>query len=262
MPDIEKRREFEEQLTRGLSRIMASARARLVTAVYREGFTLGQLANIPPDVLDEFRQELERLFKDRLDDVFVEAAQVYAGQLAYGVDEDELQREAQAWADSYAPTLAQQMTTTTHTRIRDIVRRSPDVPISRRDLLLLLIGSAVTVAGTEIVATTRAPFNINRAIATAVTEVTNAISKGEAAVNDKLTRNGVNITPIWYTEKDERVCIICRPRHGKAQGDGWQLPPPAHIQCRCELGYRHEKDGFVVVVFKDEAIARRFRGKL
>jgi hypothetical protein len=260
MPDIENRREFEEQLTRGLTRVWQTARQRLVASVYREGYTLGQLAAIPPDVLAEMQTDLTRLFTDRLDDVFVEAAQAYAGQLAYGIDEAELQQTAQEWARNYAPLLAAQMTTTTRAYLTDIARRAPDVPVNQRNLLLVLIGAGITVAG--VAYRFRAPFNAQRAVSTAVTEVTNAISAGERAVNDKLQMDGVRTLPIWYTEKDEKVCPVCRPRHGKAQGDGWTKEPPAHPECRCELGYRLEKDGIVTVVFRDEAIARRFRGKL
>jgi hypothetical protein len=201
--------------------------------------------------------DLERLFRNRLDDVFVEAAQSYAGQLAYGIDEAELQRTAQEWANQYAPLLAQQMTTTTRAYLTDIARRAPDVPVNQRNLLLVLVGTAITVAGVSYAF--RAPFNTNRAVQTAVTEVTNAISAGERAVNDRLQADGVRITAIWYTEQDERVCPVCRPRHGRAYGTNWTNPPPAHPVCRCELGYRLEKDGQVTVVFRDEAIAEEWR---
>lgn len=244
MPDLERRRVFEDQLTTGLSRVMSLARQRLVTAVYREGFTVGQLANIPPDVLEEMRQELERLFKDRLDDVFVEAAQAYAGQLAYSIDEAVLRETAQRWSDQYAPLLASQIVTTTRVRISDIVRRSPDVPITRRNLLGLLILA----------------LGITRATMIAITEVTNAISKGEEAVNQDLQRNNVSVTTIWYTQKDERVCPVCAPRHGRLQGSNWTFPPPAHPRCRCYTGYRVVSvDGTVTILFDDENVARRLQ---
>lgn len=257
MPDIENRREFEEQLTRGLTRVWQVARQRLVASVYREGYTLGQLAAIPPDVLAEMQTDLTRLFTDRLDDVFVEAAQAYAGQLAYGIDEAELQQTAQEWARNYAPLLAAQMTTTTRAYLTDIARRAPDVPVNERNLLLVLIGAGITVAG--VAYRFRAPFNTQRAVSTAVTEVTNAISAGERAVNEKLQMNGVRVEPVWYTQLDERVCPVCAPRHGRLQGDGWTKEPPAHPNCRCYVGYRLTNNGQTTIVFDDDVVVRELQ---
>jgi hypothetical protein len=253
MPDLDRRQEFEDQLARGLARIWQTARSRLVTAVYREGYTLGQLANIPPDVLVEMQTELERLFRDRLDDVFVNAAQAYAGQLAYGIDEAELQQAAVTWANEYAPLLAQQMTTTTRAYLTDIARRAPDVPVNQRNLLFLLIGASVSIAG--IAYQFRSPFNTGRAVSTAITEVTNAISAGERAVNDKLQTDGVRVDTLWYTQRDERVCPVCAPRHGTTQGTDWNTPPPAHPNCRCYLGYRLTNGTQVTILFDDNEIA-------
>jgi len=45
---------------------------------------------------------------------------------------------------------------------------------------------------------------------------------------------------IWWTERDGRVCEICRPLHRKPYSEWSNVAPagpPAHIRCRCWLEY-------------------------
>lgn len=62
-----------------------------------------------------------------------------------------------------------------------------------------------------------------------------------AAQAEEYTRNGITKW-MWITQKDERVCKVCRPLHGKVVriGDPFTtargqsiIKPPAHPNCRC-----------------------------
>jgi len=90
--------------------------------------------------------------------------------------------------------------------------------------------------------------------ATAVTNTTRAITAGqESAAGDVSRRLRVDYTTTWVTERDAKVCPICRPLDGKNAND-WDAVlatggvssdalayiqasggPPAHPNCRCRL---------------------------
>ncbi len=46
---------------------------------------------------------------------------------------------------------------------------------------------------------------------------------------------------IWITAADDRVCLICNPRHGKRWRKNWFMPRiPAHPNCRCQWELEYE----------------------
>jgi flagellar hook-basal body complex protein FliE len=90
---------------------------------------------------------------------------------------------------------------------------------------------------------------------TAATEVTKAAVGGTNGVRPVVEDRGYNLITRWRTEKDDRVCPVCRPLDGKVP-DLWEpvlrtlvAPggtraisqivanggPPAHPNCRCYL---------------------------
>lgn len=94
-----------------------------------------------------------------------------------------------------------------------------------------------------------------RDAATAATETTRAAVAGTNAVAPVVQAAGYNLVTRWNTERDDRVCPVCRPLHGKVP-DLWEpvlstlvAPggskaiasimanggPPAHPNCRCWL---------------------------
>lgn len=54
-------------------------------------------------------------------------------------------------------------------------------------------------------------------------------------------RGAPRIIRLWYTERDAKVCPICRPLHRQTR-EKWEPVspggPPAHFNCRCWLTYR------------------------
>ncbi len=81
-----------------------------------------------------------------------------------------------------------------------------------------------------------------RAEKIAATEVTRAITAGEAAAILLIAAlTGQTFRPIWHTERDALVCPVCFPLHGTGMeiyGAVSSAGPPAHPNCRCWLDYQ------------------------
>lgn len=89
---------------------------------------------------------------------------------------------------------------------------------------------------------------------TVVTNTTRGVTAAQQSAGDDIGRqSNVTMTLVWKTERDSKVCPICRPLDGKTV-DRWetvldanvvgadvkaaivgQLGPPAHPRCRCRL---------------------------
>lgn len=133
--------------------------------------------------------------------------------------------QAQRYAETMAGGLAGEITTQTAASVRGAVD-----------------GSTGEVVDNSKVASA---FGLKRIERIGVTETTRTISAGELAARDELQRIAENgIIGRWITERDAKVCPICRPLDGKAESI-WaqQFPdgPPAHPNCRCTILYEVDK---------------------
>lgn len=85
-------------------------------------------------------------------------------------------------------------------------------------------------------------FGAERAELIGVTETTAAHSAAERGVVDFYRRETDKVLLAhWITEKDERVCPICRPLDGQPEylwRHRFELGPPAHAHCRCYMDWR------------------------
>lgn len=81
-------------------------------------------------------------------------------------------------------------------------------------------------------------LNAGRAEGAGITETTGGLSAGQrGAGDDARTFNpGVTVTLYWRTEKDEKVCPVCKPLDGKSEAycESIGIGQPAHPRCRCE----------------------------
>ena len=240
MPELLDRRKFEAALSERLSSILAKARRNLVSAIYHEGFTQGELANIPYDVMRDLQDDLTRELQQQIPPVFMDTAREYAGLLSYSLDEAKLQELSQTWAATFIPTLVTGMLDTTQTELRRIASTAPQVPLDKR-MLIGLLGASVL-------------FGLARAVSVARTTATEVNSASEDAINEELRQSPtvVSIEEIFYTKNDERVCPTCSPLHEKILEDS-DKRPPLHPNCRCERKYRITySDGRVVIVRSSE----------
>lgn len=78
-------------------------------------------------------------------------------------------------------------------------------------------------------------FGESRAQTIAVTELTRFQMRGAAESAETLRSHGHDVVLVWVTDNDELVCPVCEPRHMREQGDGWESPEPAHVNCRCDI---------------------------
>jgi len=85
-------------------------------------------------------------------------------------------------------------------------------------------------------------FGAVRAEAIGVTETSRIFAMAQLTA----ARENEFVTHIlWETSRDERVCVICRPRQGSVVGketEGFRVAtdaivgfPPAHVRCRCAI---------------------------
>lgn len=88
------------------------------------------------------------------------------------------------------------------------------------------------------------PFEDYRALRIATTETTRMFALAEQTAAAELQNQypELEVTKTWYTNMDDRVCLICGPLEGEVVKademwqtvDGiWISMPPAHVNCRC-----------------------------
>jgi hypothetical protein len=157
---------------------------------------------------------------DRLTQVvrgpLVKAYRDAAAAMVAGLDvEFDIDANAGRWVDGYAPALANEVAGSTRAQMAE------------------LADDAAAVA---------ALFAMPRAEGIAITEVTRAVSAAElGVVSVAQAATGKRMIGIWQTERDARVCPVCRPLD-QTRPEVWQRTapsgPPAHPRCRCFLRYR------------------------
>lgn len=132
-------------------------------------------------------------------------------------------REGAAWSKSRAGIASYQYTETS----RDILlRRAAEAEEAGT---VLRPGDLIDVFGPD------------RDESAAITETTGAATAGgDAAISH---RGGITVQDLWITERDSKVCPICKPLHTKPRSDWARFfpsGPPAHPRCRCYIQYANE----------------------
>lgn len=166
------------------------------------------------------RQSVEPVLRD----IYLQQAQAQLGLTTIGVDWALVNQDAVNWARDYSFELVSHITDNNRVLLQNSIGSFFNEPMTIGDLQGRLEGA----------------FGPVRAEMISITEVTRAAVEGEQAVVDKLIADnpGIVAIDIWQTNRDDRVCPICGPRHNKKRGNGWVDNPPAHPRCRCWL--RHD----------------------
>jgi hypothetical protein len=220
MADIPNRTELERKLARELGKLNQAQMARLLEQLgdppRMENVTAQFWQEIGGELLNVITPFLQRLYLDS-------AAEFLAGQ-SIGVDWAIVNQQAVDWASRYSYQLVGGITTNTQAALQSAVSGYYQSGQSMGTLTNSLSSL----------------FGPVRAESIAVTEITRASAQGEIDIANQIMRDNPSIETIsiWQTNKDDRVCPICGPRQGKAQGDGWTDPPPGHPRCRCWLNHK------------------------
>ena len=243
MSELNDRLVMERDFAKRLSRLTARQRKEL-----------RDLLGTPPDVSritaadwqrweDERRKELTLILLA----VFLASVRQHVGEMLAGEPMDDatmvaVNREALAKAGALAAESASSAISTA----REIVTASAEV---------LATGTAADVESVLVSA-----LGPERDAVTAATATTAAQTAGTNAARIPVEAAGFQMTTRWVTEKDSKVCPLCRPLNGKVP-DLWGLVlenalapggtrardsvianggPPAHPNCRCYLETKAE----------------------
>jgi len=186
----------------------------------------GSIAAIPLSIWVDIEQEIETESAAALLLIMLAADEVTSGRIlrkgvpTTGVDAGTLAAYGRTAGDK-AQVLAQQ---TTRSKLDGLLQAEvgaaqPDKPSVDTQIKTL--------------------FKPDKAQDAAVTSTTDSISDGQLGSRDRVQRQqGIEVKLKWITEKDDRVCPICRPLHGTFEPVWSQTSfdgPPAHPRCRCHL---------------------------
>lgn len=169
-------------------------------------------------------QDFRRVLTPEMELINTQRVLELATEVGIPFDPAVINIEAAQWARRHGGELARGLTDTTRNLVREATATFVETPgMSKRDLTKLLVPA----------------FGDARAEMIAVTEVTNAYSQATNYYQERLRGEGLDLTRVWHTAADDRVCLICGPLDGQPEqdwppelGDG----PPAHVRCRCSVG--------------------------
>jgi hypothetical protein len=204
-----------------MAREMAAIRRQVQADLLAAGMDINKTQFFTPDYWSKLSAVIETMMRDKLQDVYVAAAEQFMDATSYAMADDVLRASARAWANQASQHLVTQMNETSRRQVTDAVDKFFSQSMNNRELRNNL----------------ERIFSPRRAELAAITEVTRAAAEGAERVANELRQHGVRLVAVWETLVDERVCPICGPRHGTKQGDGWMFLPPAHPKCRCFVNY-------------------------
>lgn len=247
MPDaIEQlRTATERDLANLIGKLSPSHRRRIRDAIE----VYGSARAIPEDVWESIRQDIDEpaaalmllLLMGSYSEQSKRAAKV-AGIAPATTDEEALKRQAAGPAAALARQVADEYVSGVRSKLETEVDAKADEinslpPKERARSVKQAIDNAVGEDAAET---------------TIVTNTTRGITAGQGSAGDDIGRMAnVTMTVVWRTERDAKVCPICRPLDGNPI-DRWeavldantvsadtramivsQLGPPAHPNCRC-----------------------------
>lgn len=227
MPEFKDRFEYEAKIATGVSDVFAELRA-----AYDRG------EPVPWDRLKTVTQET---LEDELTAVYLLVFLIMADDGLQNVTAL-AQSQGRAWVSTHAKGLA---TALVGNARRELASGTPADRVFGGQRAAVLAATEVTRAISQ------AEIDARRANAAAGKPRPEAPRPspeerpGEPAppgpgISGSLLDVGDGLTAIWITERDDRVCPICRPLHRRPARDWDTLfpqGPPAHPNCRCSLEY-------------------------
>ena len=218
--DLKNRSDYEAAMARAVGRALRQQFNIVMDAL---GDSPSQ-DKLTPELFEAMQKALQAAVRPTLERVYLDHVEALTKeppkrvkQGGIGIEWGIVNERAAEWAGRYSLSLAGQVVNTTrntlYKQVADYFKDERTIK-DLRDSLSGLFGPV-------------------RADLIAQTEITRAASEGERLFEEELNKLGLVTTQIWQTERDDAVCPICGPRHGKKRGDGWEESPPAHGRCRC-----------------------------
>jgi len=221
------RREKQENEKQFAALLLSFWREQASAIRHRLQAQLQAKASRADEIFDAAFWEEQESILPRLTDLLASFAangiDIFAAQVAVGLDYDLVNARAADWARDYAFDLVRDINDTTREMLRTQVATFVETPgYTLRDIMTAL------------------PFDEERAARVAVTEITRAYASANQLAGEELVRQfpDLRVVKIWNTNRDERVCPICEPLDGRrmeldAPFDSDIAQPPAHVNCRC-----------------------------
>lgn len=210
--DVPNRDKHEAELARVLGKLLQSQMGRLLELMGDPP----KIENVPQSFWDETGVEFSDTLRPFLERLYLAQAGRLMEQTTIGVEWSLVNARAASWAKQYTFELVKGITDTTRATLQKVVAEYFEVGLT--------IGQIE-----DLIAPTFGPV---RAEMISVTEVTRASTAGERALAEELRQAGINMRPIFQTNRDELVCELCGPMQGKqiTNDDDY---PPLHPRCRC-----------------------------
>jgi hypothetical protein len=221
MSDVRDRNSKEAKLARILAREFSRFRLSMLGLIPEDP----AMFDVPPEMWEEHGLNLRQGLTPFIESVFNDQAEALLGELSFtGVDWALINEAAADFARRYSYELEVGITDTSRRTLQAAISDYFEQNITKRDLEGRLVNT----------------FGPVRADVIAITETTRASVEGERAVVGELDKQGIEMRPIWATNRDERVCPICAPRDGleiRPDNETNGEYPPAHARCRCWVNH-------------------------
>ena len=224
--DVRNRAQKEALAAQGLARLLADERRELVALLGNPP----DVANVPDAYWIALRDKLRR----QLVNYAIIFYLLYQDDLslalpALPVGVPNRQRRAAEFAASHADTIATRYTARTRDYLSQADPTGFDLDQLRRPMVPPDLSRRLVIA--------TGPAVVERM---AVGTVTGASTRSHMDLDDQFRAAGAQVSAIWRTEEDDRVCRVCGPLNGTSQ-DYWAARFPAgpgdevHPNCRCWL---------------------------
>jgi hypothetical protein len=232
MPDLRNRAQLEQEFAYGISLALNRHRNKLLA------YGVEGVAERPESAWKDDEEEIAAALILLLQRPFLESQAGLSSSFGLIRRPAEINDDFFRWAADYAKKTAGQIVTTNRKKAIDaaavLVATGPKLGEPYRPTVDEVNKQRAAASLSSIV-------DVRRAAGIAVTEVTRGISAGEEAAAGAVLAAGVlvagaMIQPYAVSERDGKVCPVCRAKHGKRIDDGEF--PPFHNSCRCWVDWR------------------------
>lgn len=184
-----------------------------------------RLENVPRDYWQNGWRDIQKDVEPVLLETYLSQAEAMMNEVNIGVEWDTINTNASQWAKQNTEKTLMDLFDKRYNHLNEVIPRFYNEGWN--------LG--------QLQADLERWYSPVRAEMIAVTETTRAAVEGERAMVAELEKTtGRRMVPVWMTSRDERVCPICGPKHGKEITDG--KFPPAHPRCRCWTNHKFVKD--------------------